>query len=159
LPWMSMQAASRRFTPLGLADGGFLTRPLQTPQRWRSQAQQNDAHAPPTDGNARRATTWTRDPHNEVSPGPKPFPRRIGRYVLYDEIALGGMGTVHLGRLVGPVGFARTVAIKCLHPHLARDPTFVTMFHSEARIASRVVHPNVVATLDVVQTKRELFLV
>ena len=42
--------------------------------------------------------------------------RTIGRYALYEAIASGGMATVHLGRLLGPVGFSRTVAIKRLHP-------------------------------------------
>jgi eukaryotic-like serine/threonine-protein kinase len=83
----------------------------------------------------------------------------LGRYALYGEIAAGGMATVHLARLLGPVGFARTVAIKRLHPHLAKDPDFVAMFLEEARLAARVRHPNVVATLDVVSDDGELFLV
>jgi eukaryotic-like serine/threonine-protein kinase len=83
----------------------------------------------------------------------------IGRYVLHDEIAAGGMATVHLGRLRGPVGFARTVAIKRLHPNCARDPEFVAMFLDEARLAARIRHPNVVPTIDVVQEGDELFLV
>jgi eukaryotic-like serine/threonine-protein kinase len=83
----------------------------------------------------------------------------LGRYALYGEIAAGGMATVHLARLLGPVGFARTVAIKRLHPHLAKDPEFVAMFLEEARLAARVRHPNVVATLDVVSDDGELFLV
>jgi serine/threonine-protein kinase len=86
-------------------------------------------------------------------------PLVIGRYALYDEIARGGMATVHYGRLLGPVGFARTVAIKRLHPHYARDPEFVSMFLDEARLAARVHHPNVVSTLDVVAESGELFLV
>jgi serine/threonine-protein kinase len=69
------------------------------------------------------------------------------------------MATVHFGRLLGPVGFSRAVAIKRLHPHFARDPEFVTMFLEEARLAARIRHPNVVSTLDVVATKGELFLV
>jgi eukaryotic-like serine/threonine-protein kinase len=69
------------------------------------------------------------------------------------------MATVHLARLLGPVGFARTVAIKRLHPHLAKDPEFVGMFLEEARLAARVRHPNVVSTLDVVSEDGELFLV
>jgi len=69
------------------------------------------------------------------------------------------MATVHLGRLLGPVGFSRTVAIKRMHPHLAQDPEFVSMFLDEARIAARVQHANVVATLDVVTEGGELFLV
>jgi serine/threonine-protein kinase len=85
--------------------------------------------------------------------------RTIGRYVLYDEIAAGGMATVHFGRLVGPVGFSRTVAIKRLHPQFAKDPEFVSMFVDEARLAARIRHPNVVQTLDVVTTEGELFVV
>jgi serine/threonine-protein kinase len=85
--------------------------------------------------------------------------RVVGRYALYDAIASGGMATVHLGRLLGPVGFSRTVAIKRLHPQYAADPEFVSMFLDEARLAARIRHPNVVPTLDVVATKGELFLV
>jgi serine/threonine protein kinase len=85
--------------------------------------------------------------------------RVVGRYALYDEIAAGGMATVHLGRLLGPVGFARTVAIKRLHPQFAKDPEFVAMFLDEARLAARIRHPNVVATLDVVAAEGELLVV
>ncbi|HEX8790627.1 MAG TPA: serine/threonine-protein kinase [Polyangiaceae bacterium] len=85
--------------------------------------------------------------------------RRIGRYVLFQEIAHGGMATVHVGRLRGPAGFSRTVAIKRLHPQFARDPEFVAMFLDEARLAARVQHPNVVSVLDVVAAEGELFLV
>lgn len=85
--------------------------------------------------------------------------RTVGRYRLYEAIARGGMATVHLGRLVGPVGFARTVAVKCLHAQLADDPEFVAMFLDEARLAARIRHPNVVSTLDVVSNEGELFLV
>jgi serine/threonine-protein kinase len=85
--------------------------------------------------------------------------RVLGRYVLYREIASGGMATVHVGRLIGPAGFSRTVAIKRLHPQYARDPEFVTMFLDEARLAARIRHPNVVSTLDVVALEGELFLV
>ncbi len=85
--------------------------------------------------------------------------RYVGRYAIYDAIATGGMATVHLGRLVGPVGFARTVAVKCLHAQFARDPEFVTMFLDEARLAARIQHPNVVPTLDVIPTDGELFIV
>jgi eukaryotic-like serine/threonine-protein kinase len=88
-----------------------------------------------------------------------PQVRILGRYALYDEIASGGMATVHIGRLIGPVGFSRTVAIKRLHPQFAKEPDFVTMFLDEARLAARIRHPNVVGTLDVVALGGELFLV
>src|SRR5580765_6163515 len=85
--------------------------------------------------------------------------RTVGRYQLFGEIASGGMATVHFGRLRGPVGFSRTVAIKRLHPQFAKDPEFVAMFLDEARLAARVRHPNVVHTLDVVSMDDEIFLV
>jgi serine/threonine-protein kinase len=86
-------------------------------------------------------------------------PRRIGRYVLFDKLASGGMSTVHLGRIVGAAGFARTVAIKRAHDRLGDEPEFVRMLIDEGRLAARIQHPNVVQTLDVVADGDELFLI
>jgi serine/threonine-protein kinase len=83
----------------------------------------------------------------------------VGRYALYRQIGAGGMATVYFGRLLGPVGFSRAVAIKRLLPQFAHDPEFVTMFLDEARLAARLRHPNIVPTLDVVTTGGEVFLV
>src|SRR5262245_21694120 len=83
----------------------------------------------------------------------------LGRYMLHGPLARGGMATVHIGRLLGPAGFARTVAIKRLHDQYAQDPDFVSMFLDEARLAARVRHPNVVSTIDVVIEQDELSLV
>jgi serine/threonine-protein kinase len=85
--------------------------------------------------------------------------RLVGRYRMYGQIAAGGMATVHLGRFTGPDGRSRTVAIKCPHPHYAKDPEFAAMFLDEARLAARVNHPNVIAMLEVVMADKELFLV
>src|SRR5207244_12261263 len=73
-----------------------------------------------------------------------------GRYELLGELAVGGMATVYLGKLRGPMGFARTVAIKCMHPPFARDPQFAEMFLDEACLSARIRHPNVVPTVDVI---------
>jgi serine/threonine-protein kinase len=86
-------------------------------------------------------------------------PEIIGRYALLGEIAAGGMAVVHFGKLLGPVGFSRPVAIKRLHPQLARDPNVRAMFVDEARLAARIRHPNVVPTLDVVTDGGDLLLV
>jgi serine/threonine-protein kinase len=85
--------------------------------------------------------------------------RVVGRYLLGQPIAAGGMATVHLGRLMGPAGFSRTVAVKRMHAELATNPEFVNRFVDEARIASRVRHGNVVQTLDVVVVDAEVLLV
>ncbi len=86
-------------------------------------------------------------------------PLLIDRYAIYDAIAAGGMATVHLGRLVGPHGFLRTVAVKRLHAQYAHDAEFTGMLLDEARVAARIQHPNVVSTLDVVVAGHELLLV
>jgi serine/threonine-protein kinase len=69
------------------------------------------------------------------------------------------MATVHLGCLTGAAGFTRIVAIKQLRPQFAEDSEFVSMFIDEARLASRIHHPNVVPTLDVIAKAGELFTV
>ncbi len=92
---------------------------------------------------------------------PPPCPAKIiaGRYELFDQIASGGMASVHLGRQVGVRGFAKTVAIKRMHGQFARDPKFVAMFLDEARVVTRIRHPNVVSTLDLIEQQGELFIV
>ena len=86
-------------------------------------------------------------------------PRIVGHYAIFEELAHGGMASVHLGRLRGAAGFTRTVAIKRLHEQYARDPEFVSMLLDEARLAARIKHPNVVPVFDVVACDGELFLV
>lgn len=67
------------------------------------------------------------------------------RYVLEELIAQGGMAAVWAAR---DDVLARTVAVKILHPHLARDATFLERFRREALAAARLSHPNIVAIYD-----------
>jgi serine/threonine-protein kinase len=85
--------------------------------------------------------------------------RSIGRYALFAPIATGGMSRVYLGRLKGPLGFRRTVAIKRMLEGVSDQPQARQMLADEARISSRVSHANVVQTLDAVEHDAELFLV
>src|SRR3954468_17025111 len=80
---------------------------------------------------------------------------QIGRYRLESLIAVGGMGSIHFGVLTGAAEFSRLVAIKRLHPHLAEDPLFRVRFIEEARLNARILHPNVVQVLDVVEAGDE----
>ena len=84
---------------------------------------------------------------------------RVGRYLLHDPIAQGGMATIHLARLTGDQGFHRIVAAKRLRPEYAHDAEFVTMFLDEARVASKIHHANVVPVLDVISAGGEVILV
>ncbi len=59
------------------------------------------------------------------------------------------MASVYAARAQGVAGFERLVAIKMLHPHLAYEQEFISMFLDEARLAARIRHMNVVPTLDI----------
>lgn len=69
-----------------------------------------------------------------------------GRYRLIRMIGDGGMGTVFEARheLLGT-----TVALKFLHPHLARKQEVAERFLQEAQVSASIVNPHVVRTTDV----------
>lgn len=68
-------------------------------------------------------------------------PRRIGKYEVLGELGHGGMAVVY--RAHDP-RLERDVAVKVLHPHLARDAQSRGRFAREARAAARLRHPNIV---------------
>ena len=68
-----------------------------------------------------------------------------GRYQLLEKIGEGGMGSVYRG-LQEPVG--RKVAVKVLRSDLATDKEVVRRFFNEARVVSRLRHPNTVTLYD-----------
>ena len=61
-------------------------------------------------------------------------PRVIGEYRLQSMLGQGGMGRVYLG--LSPAG--RAVAIKVVHPELARDTEFLRRFQQEVAAARAV---------------------
>lgn len=75
----------------------------------------------------------------------RPF---VGPYQLCVELASGGMATVFLAQAPGRAGRHSYVALKRIHPHLAKDRTFVDMFLDEARIASLIQHTHVCSVFD-----------
>ncbi len=82
----------------------------------------------------------------------------FGRYRIIRPLAQGGMGEVYLARQEGPSGFARTVVIKRVLPHLASNEALVSMFLDEARIAANLSHPNVVQIVDFGELEGSYFL-
>ena len=60
----------------------------------------------------------------------------------------GGMAEVFAGSTLGAEGFTRKVAIKRVLPGFAENPQFAQMFVAEAKISSRLVHPNIVSVMD-----------
>ena len=63
-------------------------------------------------------------------------------FALLREIGRGGMGVVYEAK---QLSLDRTVAVKLLSPHYAKDPSFRARFAAEARIVAHLHHPHVVA--------------
>jgi serine/threonine protein kinase len=61
-------------------------------------------------------------------------PRQVGGFRLQARLGAGGMGRVYLGYSPG----GRPVAVKVVHPDLARDPEFMVRFHREVAAAQTV---------------------
>jgi hypothetical protein len=74
--------------------------------------------------------------------------RAISTYRVDDELGRGGMAVVYAG---WHEQLERPVALKVLASHLADNAEFRTRFLREARIASRLHHPNLVRTYDVAE--------
>jgi eukaryotic-like serine/threonine-protein kinase len=68
-------------------------------------------------------------------------PGRIGKYDVLGELGSGGMAVVYRAH---DRTLDRDVAVKVLHPHLARDAQCRGRFAREARAAARLRHPNIV---------------
>jgi serine/threonine-protein kinase len=67
-----------------------------------------------------------------------------GQIQLRHLIGVGSMGRVYRAF---QAGIERDVAVKVLHRELSGNKELVTRFHREAKVASRLVHPNVVQVL------------
>jgi serine/threonine protein kinase len=78
-------------------------------------------------------------------------PTAARRYLRLRRIAVGGMGELLLARSAAAGGVQKLVAIKRVRSEYANDPTFVSMFLNEARLAATIDHANVVRTYDLVE--------
>jgi serine/threonine protein kinase/tetratricopeptide (TPR) repeat protein len=80
----------------------------------------------------------------------------LGRYVIEQKIGAGGMGEVYRAQ---DTRLERTVAIKMLPHEAAADNSIRRRFLNEARTASALNHPNIVAIHDICTEKNVDFIV
>ncbi len=82
----------------------------------------------------------------------------FGPYELIKKIAVGGMGEVFTARRRGLEGFDKIVCVKRLLESFADDPAYIEMFLNEARLASRLSHPNIVQVFDAGEVEGRYFV-
>ncbi len=66
-------------------------------------------------------------------------------YEILSKLGSGGFGTVWRAR---DLSLEREIALKVLHPHIARDAEAVGAFWQEARLAAQLAHPAIVPIYD-----------
>ncbi|MBN1882398.1 MAG: PQQ-binding-like beta-propeller repeat protein [Deltaproteobacteria bacterium] len=80
----------------------------------------------------------------------------VDRFRVDERLGEGGMGSVYLGV---DLATDEAVAIKILHPTLARDEKFLTRFENEARLAGSLDHPNIVQVRDTGMVRDTCYIV
>jgi eukaryotic-like serine/threonine-protein kinase len=83
----------------------------------------------------------------------------VGDYEILGRLGAGGMAEILLARRDGGDAADRQVVLKRLLPKYAGNPQHARMFMDEARILSRLHHPNIVRIFDVEQAKGQNYLV
>jgi serine/threonine-protein kinase len=79
------------------------------------------------------------------------------KYVIHHELGAGGMGTIHMGALVGQAGFQRPIVIKKLKQ--LGEPDQVRMFVEEARRYAVLDHENIGRMFDFEDVGGELSMI
>jgi serine/threonine protein kinase len=72
------------------------------------------------------------------------------KFVLLRQIGQGAVGAIFEAE---DTWIGRRVALKVLHPHVARHPDVMWRFRREARAAASIEHPNIVSVLEVGQRR------
>jgi serine/threonine-protein kinase len=78
-----------------------------------------------------------------------PLHQLDGKYRVLAQLGQGGTAYVSLAALRGPSGFNKLVVLKSMKHSLKSEPEFARMFMTEARLAARLNHPNIVQTNEV----------
>lgn len=86
-------------------------------------------------------------------------PYKMGKYLLLERLATGGMAEVYRAKATGASGFEKHLAIKRILPDHLEDDSFRKMFETEARIGSSLTHSNIVQILDFVKFGETFLLV
>ncbi len=81
-----------------------------------------------------------------------------GKYFLLKKLAAGGMGEIFLAKQQGPAGFEKILVVKKVLPHLTENKEFVELFLSEARLAARMNHRNVVQLFELGEHQGSYFI-
>lgn len=82
---------------------------------------------------------------------------RFGKFLLLDHLIDGGMAKICRARQLGEVA-DKMVAIKMVQSQYSKDAAFQKMFFDEIKVATRLIHPNIVQTYEHGLYNEQLFV-
>jgi serine/threonine-protein kinase len=80
--------------------------------------------------------------------------RRLGSYLIEEELGQGGMGQVYLAQ---HALMCRPTAVKVIHPEKSGSEEAVTRFEREVRLSAALTHPNTITIYDFGHTPENTF--
>jgi len=84
--------------------------------------------------------------------------RQLGKYIILDQLAVGGMAELFRAMITSVQGFEKLIAIKKILPHLAGDEDLVSSFIDEAKLAALLHHQNIVQIYDFGRLEETYFI-
>lgn len=157
-------STDRQLGFLGGAGGALLLGLILGVAMWRKKSDAAPLEVTAADlGRAQTAVAIATDPAllsraRQTTGGPLTEGAQFGRYTLQRPLGSGGMAQVFLARVAGEAGFEKRVALKIMHAELTTDEKAVGLFLDEARLVSRLNHPNIVQITDLGREGAEYFI-
>ena len=84
--------------------------------------------------------------------------KQLGKYIILDQLAVGGMAELFRAMITSVQGFEKLIAIKKILPHLASEEDLVNSFIDEAKLAALLHHQNVVQIYDFGRLEETYFI-
>ena len=83
---------------------------------------------------------------------------QLGTYELLHRLGTGGMAETYEARRRGPAGFEQRVCLKRILPGFSQESDFIDLFLSEAKIAAKLRHANIVQIIELGVTDHTHFM-
>ncbi len=94
----------------------------------------------------------------DVATPDEQLPRRFGRFVLFDQIGVGGMARIYLGKSASELSAGRRVVVKQILPLLSDNPEFSRLFIDEAKLSAQLTHGNIAQVIDLGREEGRLYI-
>src|SRR5262245_25027313 len=76
------------------------------------------------------------------------FPLPFGKYLLIEQIAVGGMAEIFKAIAQDIEGKKHLIAVKRILPQYSNDEEFISMMADEAKVMVLLNHPNIVPIVE-----------